>query len=371
MKKIVVFLLGCLLPFPLWATPAVVKASFAGNVPFTTVAVHVLNNSGKMELVNTIPVQPDNTFDLHFDIPRGAYFDLVMGGGGVQRELIIVVNPNDSMQLSIGLDYEGVFLEKVTGSRDNEMFRSCQSLKAKTLASLHSVETRFNASTDDAERLRLQQQYRDIDAAYARQLTSQLEANSDLLATAFIALQDLGKLSDTYKSLFQRIYGNLSAEYADNPVMREIYKLLTNPIVVGKMAPDITLNNPRGNPVKLSSLRGKWVLVDFWASWCGPCRRENPNVVAAYRKYHDKGFEIFSVSLDTDPVAWQTAIDQDDLLWPSHGSSLQAWSCPVAREWHVNSIPFCALLNPEGRIVATHLRGESLDQTLESVLGKQ
>lgn len=351
------------------AAPAVVNASLSGKTPFTTVSVYVLANSGKMELLNTVPVEPDNTFNLQFDIPQGAYFGLALQGSGVRRDILMVVNPGDSMQVAIGLDYEGVYFEKVTGSPDNELFRYCQELKSKTLISMQAVETRIRAEKDEERQRELQRQYRALDASYASQLTAALRAHSGLLAAAFIAYQDLGKVSDMYKPLFEEIYGNLSAVYAANPVMKEIYNLLTNPIAVGKVAPDIALTNPKGEEVKLSSLRGKVVLVDFWASWCGPCRRESPYVAEAYRKYRDKGLEVYSVSLDTDPVAWQTAIDQDGLQWPSHVSSLKGWACPTAREWHVTSIPFSALLDPTGRILAIGLRGEGLDQALARLLG--
>jgi thiol-disulfide isomerase/thioredoxin len=131
----------------------------------------------------------------------------------------------------------------------------------------------------------------------------------------------------------------------------------------GAMAPEIILATPAGPTLALSSLRGKYVLIDFWASWCGPCRRENPNVVKTYAAYKDKGFEIFGVSLDQDRAAWLKAIETDKLVW-KHVSDLKYWSSAGAQAYQVNSIPQTFLLDKEGRIIAKGLRGAALDQYL-------
>lgn len=131
----------------------------------------------------------------------------------------------------------------------------------------------------------------------------------------------------------------------------------------GSTAPDITLPDPDGNSTTLSSYRGQIVLLDFWAAWCGPCRRENPTLVAAYKKYHDKGFEIFQVSLDKTKEAWVGAIKQDGLNW-IHVSDLKYWSSPVARQYGIESIPANFLLDKEGKIIGRNLRGPALDQEL-------
>ena len=131
----------------------------------------------------------------------------------------------------------------------------------------------------------------------------------------------------------------------------------------GAMAPEIKLATPAGPTLALSSLRGKYVLIDFWASWCGPCRRENPNVVKTYAAYKDKGFEIFGVSLDQNREAWLKAIEADKLVW-KHVSDLQYWNSAGAQAYQVNSIPQTFLVNPEGRIIAKGLRGAALDNYL-------
>jgi thiol-disulfide isomerase/thioredoxin len=131
----------------------------------------------------------------------------------------------------------------------------------------------------------------------------------------------------------------------------------------GAMAPEINLATPEGPNLALSSLRGKYVLIDFWASWCGPCRRENPNVVKTYVAYKDKGFEIYGVSLDQDRDAWLKAIEKDQLVW-KHVSDLKYWSSAGAQAYQVNSIPQTFLLDKEGRILAKGLRGAALDQYL-------
>lgn len=142
----------------------------------------------------------------------------------------------------------------------------------------------------------------------------------------------------------------------------------SNKIAIGSKAPDFSQKNPQGKDVKLSEYRGKVVLLDFWASWCKPCRAENPNVVAAYEKYKDKGFTVFSVSLDKDRDAWLNAIQQDGLVWPAHVSDLQFWNNAVAKIYGVQSIPAAFLIDVEGNIIAKDLRGEELVKKLKEVL---
>lgn len=134
-------------------------------------------------------------------------------------------------------------------------------------------------------------------------------------------------------------------------------------------APEIEKRAPDGSIKKLTDLRGKYVLIDFWASWCGPCRMENPNVVRVYNQYKDKGFDIFSVSLDQDKGRWTKAIEADGLIWENHVSDLQGWQSDVVRQYNFNGIPHTVLIDPEGKIVATNLRGPSLEKKLKELLG--
>ncbi|MBS1585594.1 MAG: AhpC/TSA family protein [Bacteroidetes bacterium] len=135
----------------------------------------------------------------------------------------------------------------------------------------------------------------------------------------------------------------------------------------GTTAPDIDLPTPEGNKIALSSFKGKYVLLDFWASWCGPCRHENPNVVAAFQKYKSKNFTVFSVSLDNSKDKWQEAIKRDNLTW-THVSDLKGWGSDAAAMYGVQSIPANFLLDPSGKIIARDLRGDDLEAKLQEVL---
>ncbi len=140
-------------------------------------------------------------------------------------------------------------------------------------------------------------------------------------------------------------------------------------IDVGTIAPDFTQKTPQGVDLSLSSLQGQVVLLDFWASWCKPCRIENPAIVAAYNKYKSKGFTVLSVSLDKQRNAWMNAIAQDGLIWPNHVSDLQFWNNAAAREYGVSSIPAAFLIDENGVIIGRDLRGNALEEKLAEVLG--
>lgn len=160
----------------------------------------------------------------------------------------------------------------------------------------------------------------------------------------------------------------LSKEVQQSAYGKQIYAALSldEKTAIGKTAPTFSMADAAGKMVSLADFKGKYVLIDFWASWCGPCRKENPNVVAAYKKYHDKGFEILGVSLDSNKEPWLKAIATDGLTW-NHVSDLKGWKNSAAALYGVKSVPASFLISPDGKIVAKDLRGEVLHKKLASL----
>lgn len=204
----------------------------------------------------------------------------------------------------------------------------------------------------------------------------------DTAASPVNALFALSYAQEVNMDTVKNLLANLTKKFPKNSSVAEVSKQFdqyatsqnsqsqNSGITIGQEAPDFTLPDVDGKPVSLNSFRGKYVLVDFWASWCGPCRQENPNIVATYNQFKDKNFTILGVSLDQDKKAWLKAINDDGLVWKQI-SDLKFWNSEAATLYQVQAIPFNVLIDPNGKVIAKELRGPDLRNKLAEVLASK
>lgn len=277
---------------------------------------------------------------------------------------------------------------KITGSPQSELVLELNQQLIRTTDHLDSLGAQYEnmkgrGNDPDAD-MWIQQQFGKIMEQQRKYIIDFIDKHAGEPACLLALSNQLGQQPvlnpRTDFDLFAKVDMQLNKKYANSPLVSNLHKYVASmrPQIEaaksqarltgsGAIAPEISLPDPDGNTQKLSSLRGKIVLLDFWAGWCGPCRRENPNLVQAYNKYHDKGFEIYQVSLDKTKPEWVTAIKQDGLNW-IHVSDLKYWSSPVARQFGIESIPANFLLDKDGKIIATNLRGAALEEELAKIL---
>jgi thiol-disulfide isomerase/thioredoxin len=242
--------------------------------------------------------------------------------------------------------------------------------KAKKLAEEKKSATLMQQNSANFQNS-MQQRYKELQMEQEAAIKIFILSNPNSYLS-LIALYQVGGPSPDPQEL-DTLFNSLSPEIKSTEAAR-VFKTSLDELKhtgIGATAPDFTENDVKGVPVKLSSFRGKYVLLDFWASWCGPCREENPNVVKAYNKYKDKNFTILSVSLDKadDRNNWLAAIRNDGLIW-TQVSDLKFWDNAAAQLYYVTSIPANFLIDPAGKIIARDLRGEDLENKLAEVLGK-
>jgi len=274
----------------------------------------------------------------------------------------------------VQLEYKGKKFERgnieISGSQDQKLFLKMnqvltQEMMTMLAISLSGEENQNNGAMKDSLGVLF------LNAKnHTKEVFDSIVYNyTDSYVSALIINDHFAK-DRPYQEL-ETLYSRLSDRVKSSNMGHKIRKTLASlhATGIGQVAPNFTLQTPEGQDISLSSLRGKCVLIDFWASWCGPCIRELPNIKKVYEKYHDKGIEIISISLDDKKSNWTKAIEKHQIPW-LHVSSLKGWKCPVAKLYNVTGVPAMYLLDAEGRIVSDNARGEALETEVSKLCGQ-
>ncbi len=326
------------------------------------------NGSGRRD---TITLKKDYTFAKTVRLTEPGFYNINFFG----RQAVNVMLNRSNLELNVDGNNQQGFVD-IKGSPDHELINTVQRMMGESqggaeMMALQSEFERAVAAKNEAKVAELQASAMKIIERNAKSLAAFLGQQPASLAL-FNLLQDPNLIDkDKNVDLFLTATEKFKKAWPTSRFTKEL-SAMTEKIkitAVGQQAPEIALANPAGQIVKLSSLQGKYVLIDFWAKWCGPCRQENPNVVKAYKRFKSKGFEVYGVSLDRNKEDWVKAIAEDGLTW-THVSDLKYFECQAAKDYNINAIPLSILLDKTGKIIAKNLRGAALESKLEEVLGK-
>lgn len=275
---------------------------------------------------------------------------------------VMVENTN----ITVNADQTGL---KIEGGEAQKLYNQFSDIAQGVMQEQMRLQGEFQAANqaqDQAKMQAIQEEYGKIMEAAQVKESELIKANADTYVAAFVIASSMDQMElDDLKARFALLGANAKASVHGKSIAAQIAKL--EQTAVGQIAPNFTVTTPEGEAISLYDIKGKVKLVDFWASWCGPCRGENPNVVALYNEYHPKGLEIFGVSLDNDKAKWVEAIEKDGLIW-KHGSDLKGWQAEPAKLFSIRSIPATLLLDENNKIIAKNLRGEELKQKVAELL---
>lgn len=296
---------------------------------------------------------------------------LMLKIGKTKQYVLLEEKPIQVAYKNVQLEYKGKKFDRgqisVKGSQDQTLYQKMnQALTQEMMTMLAISLSGEDTQNDEALKDSLGVMFVNAKNHTKQVFDSIVDNHTDSYVSAMIINDHFAK--DSSPEELEAKYEKLSDRVKQSSLGEKIRKTLASmrAVGMGQAAPDFTLQTLEGNDLSLSSLRGKCVLVDFWASWCGPCIKELPNIKKVYEKYHDKGFEIISVSLDDKKVNWAKAIEKHQIPW-LHVSSLKGWKCPVAKLYHVTGVPTMYLLDAEGRIVSDDARGEVLEKEVEKL----
>jgi len=322
-----------------------------------------LLEQGRLSLKDTITLKEDNSFE--YTMATGAPEFYILNIFNTQRATLILSN-EDVEVIADGSDRNGKL--EITGSEDINHLEAIRNMTEEQNAEVREINAQFIEArkADDQEKMKnIQDDFMIVQEKRKESIKNKV--NEMLPSIAVIQAMNFFNPNDDFEFM-QKVSAELEQAHPNSTIVQFYVKQIDDlsKVSIGVVAPDFSMPTPEGDTVSLSDYRGGYVLVDFWAAWCKPCRAENPNVVAAYDKFKGQGFEILGVSLDKKREDWLKAIEQDGLEW-TQVSDLKYWQTPVVQEYKISGIPFSLLIGPEGKIVAKNLRGDELHKKLEEI----
>jgi len=276
----------------------------------------------------------------------------------------------ENAPISVEANMDNLRDAKITGSVSQDLNSSFGTKMTEFKAMQKPIVTAYKkamSEKDEAGAEKAVKEYETLEAEKLEVVKSFVKNNANSVAASYIAYRNLlNQLEVSEMEALYNAFGEDVKASSSALAIKSKLDILKN-VAVGQPAPDFTLNTPEGTPLSLSSLKGKVVVIDFWASWCGPCRRENPHMVEIYNELNPKGVEFLGVSLDKDKAKWLKAIEDDGLIW-KHVSDLKYWDSAAAKLYGVNGIPATVLIDQNGTIVAKKVFGDELKAEIEKLL---